>query len=241
MTQLEQDLRTVTGRMEEISYQLRKLDDRLNKIAADMDYRLSQVKAGSEGGAAATDTSAREGSAAGTVAGGGGVASTPRAPSDIPPADTDAAKTRAAAPAVAPSASSQTAGVPPKTPREQYARAFSLLEKKNYEEAGTGFSEFLKSNPDDPLADNARYWLGETYYARGEYARSAEIFLDGYEKNKTGPKAPDTLLKLGLSLSALDKKKEACASFRELNRTFPNAPGAVKERAAEESKRLSCT
>jgi tol-pal system protein YbgF len=240
MTQLEQDLRTVTGRMEEISYQLRKLDDRLNKVAADMDYRLSQVKAGSEGGAAATDAPAREGTAAGTVAGGGAVASTPRAPGDIPPADTEAAKTRAAAPA-APSASSQTAGIPPKTPREQYARAFSLLEKKNYEEAGTGFSEFLKSNPDDPLADNARYWLGEAYYARGEYARSAEIFLDGYEKNKTGPKAPDTLLKLGLSLAALDKKKEACASLRELNRAFPNAPGAVKERAAEESKRLSCT
>jgi tol-pal system protein YbgF len=241
MTQLEQDLRSVTGRLEEVSYQLRKLDDRLNKIAADMDYRLSQVKAGAEGGAAATDTSVREGSAAGAVAAGGGaVASTPRPPGEAPSADTEAAKAKGAAPAAGPPASSQTASLPPKTPREQYARAFSLLEKRNYEEAGAGFSEFLKSSPDDPLADNARYWLGESYYARGQYARSAEIFLDGYEKNKTGPKAPDTLLKLGLSLAALDKKKEACASFRELNRAFPNAPGAVKERASEESKRLSC-
>jgi tol-pal system protein YbgF len=242
MTQLEQDLRTVTGRLEEVSYQLRKLDDRLSKVAADMDYRLSQVKAGSEGGAAATDTSAREGSTAGTVAAGGGAtASTARAPAEGPPADAEAARAKGAAPTAGPPGSSQTAGQPPKTPREQYARAFSLLEKRNYEEAGTGFGEFLKSNPDDPLADNARYWLGETYYARGEYARSAEIFLDSYEKNKTGPKAPDTLLKLGLSLAALGKKKEACASFRELNRAFPNAPGAVKERAAEESKRVGCT
>jgi tol-pal system protein YbgF len=90
------------------------------------------------------------------------------------------------------------------------------------------------------LADNARYWLGETYYARGEYARSAEIFLDGYEKNKQSPKAPDTLLKLGLSLSGLGKKKEACASFRELGRAFPNAPEPVKDRAAQESKRIAC-
>jgi tol-pal system protein YbgF len=239
MTQLEQDLRTVTGRLEEVSYQLRKLDDRLNKVAADMDYRLSQVKAGAEGGAAAGEAPAREG--AGVAAGGGAVASTPRPRSEVPPADTEPAKAGGAAPPAGPPASSQTAGLPPKTPREQYARAFSLLEKRNYEEAGAGFSEFLKSSPDDPLADNARYWLGETYYARGEYARSAEIFLNAYEKNKTGPKAPDILLKLGLSLAGLDKKKEACASFRELNRAFPNAPGAVKERAAEESKRLNCS
>ena len=240
MTQLEQDLRTVTGRLEEVSYQLRRLDDRLNKVAADMEYRLSQAKAGSESGAGATE-SAREGSAAGAVAAGGGaVASTPRPPSEVPPPDTEPSKGRGAAPGAGAPATPPTASVPPKTPREQYARAFSLLEKRNYEEAGAGFSEFLKSSPGDPLADNARYWLGETYYARGEYARSAEIFLDGYEKNKTGPKAPDTLLKLGLSLAALDKKKEACASFRELNRAFPNAPGAVKERAAEESKRLGC-
>jgi tol-pal system protein YbgF len=240
MTQLEQDLRTVTGRLEEVSYQLRKLEDRLNKAVADMDYRLSQVKAGAEGGAAASEAPAREGAGA-VAAGGGGVASTPRPRSEVPPAETEPAKTGGAAPAAGPPASSQTAGLPPKTPREQYARAFSLLEKRNYEEAGAGFSEFLKSSPDDPLADNARYWLGETYYARGEYARSAEIFLNAYEKNKAGPKAPDILLKLGLSLAGLDKKKEACASFRELNRAFPNAPGAVKERAAEESKRLNCT
>ena len=138
-------------------------------------------------------------------------------------------------------AAGQTASTAPRSPREQYAAAFAQLEKRNYDEAATGFSDFLKQNPSDPLADNARYWLGESYYARGEYARSAEIFLDGYEKNKSGPKAPDTLLKLGLSLAGLQKNKEACASFRELNRAFPNAPAAVKERAGQETKRLACT
>ena len=231
MTQLEQDLRAVTGRLEEVSYQLRKLDERLGKVASDMEYRLSQVKPAA-GGDASNAAPPGGGPSAGVVA-GGGVASTPRPPSQSPPNDAGGA---------APSAptASQTANLPPKTPREQYARAFSLLEKRNYQEAGDGFSEFLKANPNDPLAENARYWLGETYYARGEYARSAEIFLESYEKNKTGPKAPDTLLKLGLSLSGLDKKKEACASFRELNRAFPNAPDSVKEKAGQERKRLGC-
>ncbi len=238
MTQLEQDLRAVTGRLEEVSYQLRKLDERLSKVTSDMEYRFSQLKTG-----AATEPSKESlpgGASSGNLAGSGGVApSVPRAAgqSSAP----DEASTRGAAPSAAGSPPSQTASLPPKTPREQYARAFSLLEKRNYEEAGAVFSDFLKANPTDPLADNARYWLGETYYARGEYGRSAEIFLEGYEKNKTGPKAPDTLLKLGLSLAALDKKKEACASFRELNRAFPNAPESVKEKAGQESKRLGCS
>lgn len=230
MSQLEQDLRSVTGRMEDVSFQLRKLDDRLDKLAADIEYRLGQAKA--NGGAAAASTAPASDNAAAIAAGGGAVTSTPRA-AQSPASDTEA-------PAPSSSPSTQTASLPPKTPREQYARAFSQLEKRQYEEAAAGFSEFLKANPNDPLADNARYWLGESYYARGQFGRSAELFLDAYEKNKSGPKAPDTLLKLGLSLSGLDKNKEACATFRELNRAFPNAPDAVKERAAQEGKRLSC-
>lgn len=230
MSQLEQDLRSVTGRMEDVSFQLRKLDDRLDKLAADMEYRLGQAKSGS-GGAAASTAAGGDNTPA-IAAGGGAVTSTPRTVQ--PPAS------ETEAPAPSSSSSSQTASLPPKTPREQYARAFSQLEKRQYEEAAAGFSEFLKANPNDPLADNARYWLGESYYARGQFGRSAELFLDAYEKNKSGPKAPDTLLKLGLSLSGLDKNKEACATFRELNRAFPNAPDAVKERAAQEGKRLSC-
>lgn len=233
MSQLEQDLRTVTGRMEDISFQLRKLDDRLDKLAADMEYRLSQAKSGD-----ATTTAAASDAAA---VGGGAVSATPRVASaadgDTRPA---AAQSTTAAPTASELGGQQTASLPPKTPREQYARAFAQLERRQYEESAAGFSSFLKANPNDPLADNARYWLAETYYARGEYGRSAELFLDAYEKSKTGPKAPDTLLKLGLSLAGLDKNKEACASFRELSRGFPNAPDAIKERAVQESKRLGC-
>jgi tol-pal system protein YbgF len=230
MSQLEQDLRAVTGRMEDVSFQLRKLDDRLDKLAADIEYRLGQAKSGDR--AAATSAAGGGDTVAAIAAGGGAVTSTPRA--QQPATETEAPRPTSA------STPSQNASLPPKTPREQYARAFAQLEKRQYEESAAGFTEFLKANPNDPLADNARYWLGESYYARGQFGRSAELFLDAYEKNKSGPKAPDTLLKLGLSLSGLDKNKEACATFRELNRAFPNAPDAVKERAAQEGKRLSC-
>jgi tol-pal system protein YbgF len=126
------------------------------------------------------------------------------------------------------------------TPREQYSAGFDLMQKGRNAEARSAFEGFLKRNPDNALAPNARYWLGETYYAEGDYSDAATTFLDGYEKNKTGPKAPETLLKLGLSLSKLDKKREACATFKELDRAFPNASDAVKGPAAAEKKRLGC-
>jgi tol-pal system protein YbgF len=233
MSQLEQDLRSVTGRMEDVAFQLRKLDDRLDKLAADMEFRLGQGKPAEP--AAASPAAVATGAAGSSAGSGNGAqAPAPRAP------EASATAADGGSPAVSPPPQ-QAASLPPKTPREQYARAFAQLERRQYEDSAAGFSEFLKANPDDPLADNARYWLGETYYARGEYGRSAELFLDAYEKNKTGPKAPDTLLKLGLSLASLNKNREACATFRELSRAFPNAPDAVKERAGQEAKRLGCS
>ena len=70
MTQLEQDLRAVTGRLEEVSYQLRKLDERLSKVTSDMEYRFSQIKTG-----AATEPSKESlpgGASSGNLAGSGG-------------------------------------------------------------------------------------------------------------------------------------------------------------------------
>jgi tol-pal system protein YbgF len=133
------------------------------------------------------------------------------------------------------------AAVASATPREQYSTGFDLMQKGRNAEARIAFESFLKRHPDNALAPNARYWLGETYYAEGDYTDAATTFLDGYEKNKTGPKAPETLLKLGLSLSKLDKKREACATFQELDRAFPNAPDSVKGPSAAEKQRLGCT
>lgn len=51
-----------------------------------------------------------------------------------------------------------------------------LLKQGNYEEAGQAFQEFLQLYPQQELAGNAAYWLGESYYARKDYQRSAQIF-----------------------------------------------------------------
>ena len=69
--------------------------------------------------------------------------------------------------------------------------------------------------PQDYLAGNAQYWMGETYYVRGRYQDAAVTFAEGYQKYPTNSKAPDNLLKLGMSLGQLGKKADACVAFAQ--------------------------
>ncbi len=247
LAELEQELRATTGRIEEMNFRLRQLDERLDKLVADVDYRLSRqgaapgtatgsARSGSQGASQPSPSAAPAGS--GTAGGGA-----PMVLGRMPKSELEARKGElgtSTLPTSAEEASEPGDVLPEGTPREQYAYGFGLMRKAKYEEAEAAFKEFLAVHPADPLVDNARYWLGETYYVRGDYARAAETFLEGYQGNKTGPKAPDTLLKLGMSLAALGKNKEACATYGELKRTLPDAPATIKGKADKERKRLGC-
>src|SRR6185295_20399322 len=98
----------------------------------------------------------------------------------------------------------------------------------------------VKAYPNDQLAGNAQYWIGETYFVRGQYKAAADAFLKGYKKYKTGEKAPDTLLKLGMSLRELGQKDAACSSFNELKAKYPTAPEQIVDDARAVRKQLGC-
>ena len=87
-----------------------------------------------------------------------------------------------------------------------------------------------------PLAGNAQYWLGETYYVRKDYENAATAFALGYQKYPKSAKAADDLLKLGMSLGNLGKKPDACTRLRAARPRLPDRArqhqGARGERAA---------
>ncbi|MFC3230318.1 tol-pal system protein YbgF, partial [Marinibaculum pumilum] len=107
-------------------------------------------------------------------------------------------------------------------------------------DAEAALQSFLKDYPKDDLAGNAQYWLGETYYARNEYEQAAAAFLAGYRNHPKSQKAPDNLLKLGVSLVAMGQKAEACPVFSNLLSEFPNAPRLILDRARSEQQRAGC-
>ncbi len=126
------------------------------------------------------------------------------------------------------------------TPQALYDAAQNLLKRGKYEEAAAQLQSFLKAYPKDKLAGNANYWLGETYYARGQMEQAAGIFADGFTTYKDNSKAADNLFKLGLTMKQLNKKDEACTAFANLAEAFPKADKTLKERALAEVKKLSC-
>lgn len=245
LDQLERDLRATTGRLEEIGFRVEQIDKKMDQLAADVEFQLGAASTTPKpGGAAPTEPVAPARSsppepssrAAGGTAGPG---SGPRVLGTLTPEEFERNRPPPPEPRADPPSETPPT-VAASTPRQQYAAGFDLLQKGRPAEARAAFETFLSRYPNDPLAANARYWLGETYYKEGNFAQAATAFLDGYEKDKTSSKSPETLLMLGLSLSRLDKKREACATFGELDRAFPNAPDTVKEPAAKEKKRLGC-
>ena len=130
-------------------------------------------------------------------------------------------------------------GTQTETPESLYERSNESLLRRQFGEAEAGFTNFLQKYPDHSLAGSAQYWLGETYYAQSDFKRAAANFLEGYKKYPKSRRAPDSLLKLGISLRRLGQEEQACAAFGAVSAEYPKAVDARK-RAQAEAKRAGC-
>ena len=128
----------------------------------------------------------------------------------------------------------------PTTPREFYDAAVALYRDKQYDEAEKSFAAFLQKNPKSRLAADATYYLGESYAQRGRSREAAEQYLKVSTDFSGSTRAPDAMLHLGMSLKSLGAKEQACATFAEVTRKYPNAPAYVKSGAEREAKRAQC-
>jgi len=125
------------------------------------------------------------------------------------------------------------------TPDDLFLRAEKSLLQLQYADAENGFKDFLAKYPDHNLAGSAEFKLGETYYAQQDYTSAAKAYLAGYKQFPKSRRAPDSLLKLGLSLGRLGQKDQACAALGSVGDEYPNAVD-VKKRAQAEYKRAGC-
>lgn len=124
------------------------------------------------------------------------------------------------------------------SPRDQYNSAFSTLRRGDYPAAEVALAAFLKANPNDEMAGNAQYWLGETHYIRGDVLKAAEAFLNVYRTYPKTPMAAASLLKLSIAMGRLGNKTEACTALQHLISEYPQAPDNIKRQAASEQEKL---
>jgi tol-pal system protein YbgF len=107
--------------------------------------------------------------------------------------------------------------------KRTYESALALVRSKQYDKALDALSAFLVRYPDHPYVENATYWRGECFYAKGEYARAAEQFEGLIARFPYGNKAPDALLKLGLCQEKTGAHEQAQKTFAELQDRYPKS------------------
>lgn len=249
---LENEMRNLTGKIEEQNFLASQTATRLERMQKDVELRFTELEQKAQAGAgqpqaqapAQTQVTLPAAGAAPADAGGDKIVLRPP-PGVLAPPPPESPADRAAparpAPAVTLKPPAPVSAAPgPANPQDQYDQALGLLRANDFEGAEKAFQGFVAANPQHELAGNAQYWLGETHYVRGDHQKAAVVFAEGYQKYPKSPKAADNLLKLGLSLSGMGQKKEACTTFARLAKDFPNTADSVKRRASAERQRLGC-
>src|SRR5690606_7807810 len=83
----------------------------------------------------------------------------------------------------------------------QFAAGYEALARGDYGFAEDQFSQFIALYPDNEQAAEAASLLGDALLHRAAYDEAAEMLLAAFQKAPDDPRAPDLLLKLGMSLS----------------------------------------
>ncbi|MBI29539.1 MAG: tol-pal system protein YbgF [Pelagibacteraceae bacterium] len=129
--------------------------------------------------------------------------------------------------------------LPDVSPEEQFQYAFDFLRAQQLDEAKIALKEFININNDHSLAGSANYWLGEIIFLEGSYKEAALVFAEGYQKYPDSVKVPEMLLRLGVSLSKINKENQACITLNELIAKYPES--RLVPKAKIELSNLSCT
>jgi tol-pal system protein YbgF len=130
--------------------------------------------------------------------------------------------------------------LPPATPREEFDAGMTALKGGQFESAEEAFKTFLRKHPKDRLVADATFYLGESYYKRQRSREAAENYLKVSTDYEKSSRAPEALLKLGLSLEKLGAREQACAAYGEVGRKYPTASASLRASAERESKRSQC-
>jgi tol-pal system protein YbgF len=140
--------------------------------------------------------------------------------------------------AIVPRASARTARTPIRdreaVPTErsgdagnEYRLAVELVKAGRHDDAVSALRAFIARFPQHDFADNAQYWLGESYYAAKDYPNALLEFRAVIETYPRGNKVPDALLKVGYCYLALRQNDKARAVLEQVVNLYPRTPPAA--------------
>ena len=259
---LESAVQRLTGQVEELQHQNQQLQQKVDRLQRALDYQNGQQ----DGGAA---TSPSDNATSSNTSAGNDEYNTVDAPPRRPqgpnsaageglaPGPTNLGSMPAHTPmplakpggnggteSAVPAGGGRVASLPPASGNAagDYEAAMALLRKAQYDAAQQAFRAFADAHPADAHAADALFWTGDiAYSAKRDYANAARAFVELLKKYGKSSRAPEAMLKLGLSLLALGQKQEGCATLAAFPSRYANAPPALVTRASAERTRAACT
>ena len=234
LNEIEDQFRQLTNKFEEVNFKLDKLSTRVTKIQSDTQLRFSDLEVGS------VDTGKEKkvllpGSAKPQDFGAAPGYKTTNLPKEQSINSVESAQT-----VIAEEPEKRESLLPNKPAVEQYEFAVSFMKIGDYETAEFALKEFIDKNKDHDLAGSAQYWYGETFRIRQLYSDAATAYLDGYQNYPKSKKAPDNLLKLGITMVQLGEKDQGCKMISGLKKEYPKASKSVLQKAQYEQKKFKC-
>jgi len=235
--QLQGDVQRLRGDVELQAHQLEELQRQQREQYLDTDRRLQQLETGLAGGTP------------------GGLSPAPGAMTAPPPAQPPEPLVTAPPPPQQSPQQSPPQQSPPQQPpaaplqappgaassnpeaaQAEYDTALAILREGRYAEAAQAFNRFLVANPGSAYADNASYWLGETYYVTRDFDQALTTFQTLVNRYPQSSKVSDSHLKMGYIYY---EQKDWKAARENLELVVNQYPGTTTARlAADRLKRM---
>jgi len=216
---LEEQLRALTGQTEQNAYQLRELEKQFTAYKAEMDKRLAAP-------AATTETAALAPVVKPTT-----VTATP---AKKPAADkADANRLALVKKVEVPATGNEV--------EDAYTYGYRLWDAKLYPEAEAQLKQVVAKWPKHNYASYAQNLLGRAYLDEDKPSLAAVAFYNNYKDRPNGARAPHSLMYMGVALTQLGRKADACKAFRELDEVYGDkAPKDVRDDAAAAKSKAGC-
>lgn len=112
-----------------------------------------------------------------------------------------------------------------------YQGALRDYNSARYPVAASEFADVVHYYPQDPLAGNAQYYLGEIAYRQGQYPAAVKSYDSVLEQYAGNSKTAAAQLRKGQALLAMGQKDAGVRELRALISRYPNTPEALEGRS----------
>jgi tol-pal system protein YbgF len=115
--------------------------------------------------------------------------------------------------------------------QQTYQAALRDYNSAKYDLSNSEFSDVVKYYPQDDLAGNAHFYMGEIAYRQGKYPQAVKQYDVVLEQFAGNPKAPAAQLRKGESLLQTQQREAGAEELRSLIQRYPQTPEAAEARS----------